>query len=434
MHIPDGHPGANHSEGWSLLGVPFTEDSRESCLEKRSLSRADVGEKEMTITEDRRTSLPEGLILCGLEKQLMEYLIVHSDDRFLTSNRLSLALGSNELLVSNSLKTLTKAHLVSERVDSSMSMTTYRVSERPNDPATVQIPKVVTPMPTVTEKDASALHSDVEEEAGIISCPKCQSKDCIGNGHRQTEKGPVARYICKVCGFRFSEGRIYSSVGRPKGQSKESVELDAKIKILYPAMQMDEIASKLGVDYGTVRGRVTRLRQRGEIKEYSHYPSKQATSTPKTKAVHPSKKDTNRGVLEPPRIQVGIAENRVGTFNIGQLLKVNSENQVAIVNATLEVIDEHGSQYEVTITRTGKGVGGQGPIPIEFSKEIWNDLDDALDYHGDYLKDMVKDEDLKEDDLELHKSLARQLDSVRIIRSKIRRDVGISEEKNETKE
>jgi len=370
----------------------------------------------------------EGLLLNGLEKSLMDYLTQNQNDRYLTLSRLSLALGSNELLLKRALRSLIGYHLVIER-ETDAGDTTFHKSGNQNDEEPSQTPKVVTPEPTVTEKDVPVQKVDATTEQSGISCPKCGSKDCIGNGHRKTNKGLVARHICKACDFRFSEGRVYPRVGRPKGQSKESAKLDVKIKELYPAMQMDEIATSLGVDYGTVRGRITRLRQRGEISEYSHYPAKPNSPIGKK----PSSKSLSTGVSKPPRNPVGIPEKTVGSFNIGQLLKVSSENQVAVVSATLEVIDESNSQYEVTITRKGKGVGGRGPVALEFGVDVWKQLDDILDYHGDYLRDRVKDESIKEDDPEVHEIYVRQLEAMKVMRSKIARDVGISEEEEKVK-
>jgi len=57
-------------------------------------------------------------------------------------------------------------------------------------------------------------------------------------------------------------------IGRPKGQSQESKELDIRIMAMYPEISIPEIANRLNEDYNAIRGRVNRLRRLGKITEY----------------------------------------------------------------------------------------------------------------------------------------------------------------------
>ena len=51
----------------------------------------------------------------------------------------------------------------------------------------------------------------------MVECPQCTSQRTWRDGLRSTNYGDVQRYLCRKCGFRFSEGvgqAFYSSSGR----------------------------------------------------------------------------------------------------------------------------------------------------------------------------------------------------------------------------
>ena len=396
----------------------------------------------------------EGLILCGLEKKTMEYLVAHPDDRFLTSNRLSLALGSNELLVLNALKALTKTHLVSERVDSSMSMTTYRAYERPSDSVAIQTPKVVTPRPTVTEKRLPEPTTVSVSRTDNTKGKENDNSKGYSYDRLAEEKSPTIeelramfqeghRFVCKICEAVYDHQAGLSAHMVVKHDIKVEMdivyaELDKKIKEMYPAKGATEIGRELGFTRGIIGSRITRMHKTGEITEYwirsktvkcavcgQDFSNATSMNIHKTK-MHPEARDAeriNRGNLEPPQIQIGIAENTVGSFNIGQLLKVNSENQVAVVNATLEVIDERGSEYEVTLKRTNRGLG------LILSSQMLAQLIDTLKYRVEEINDIS--EDAERDDPDWFQDLMEEQYLCESIIEKIRKDAKMPEGKVE---
>jgi putative transposase len=46
--------------------------------------------------------------------------------------------------------------------------------------------------------------SDGGEEEGRIVCPRCGHNRAIRKGYRKNEDGPVQRFLCKECGYRFT--------------------------------------------------------------------------------------------------------------------------------------------------------------------------------------------------------------------------------------
>jgi hypothetical protein len=355
----------------------------------------------------------EGLILCGLEKKIMEYLAAHPDDRFLTSNRLSLALGSNEILVLNALKALTKTHLVSERVDSSMSMTTYRAYERPSDSVAIQTPKVVTPRPTVTEKRLPE-SSIPSTEVGTPKLPT--PSPTIAEIRAMFQKG--YQFSCKLCANKYDkQAGLSAHMNRVHkviiDMDAIYAELDREIKKSYPRKGPREIAKELGLNTGIISSRLTKMHKSGEIKEY--WNRKAHTSYP-LKSTEPAKREVTPLVSHETE-----AISKPNSFNIGQLLKVNSENQVAVVNATLEVIDERGSEYEVTLKRTNRGLG------LILSSQMLAQLIDTLKYRVEEINDIS--EDAERDDLDWFQDLMEEQYLCESIIEKIRKDTRIPEEK-----
>jgi predicted transcriptional regulator len=496
-----------------------------------------------------KANLGEGIILSGLEKNLMDYLKVNQGDRYLTVNRIALAIGSSEMLIARALKMLKSHGIVSERVYED-GVRTYQAKECSEKSEVSQTPKVVTPEPTVTEKDSAE---------GISIGPATEEIDrkiselyLAGNTNVEIAKemslspGTVSQRLCKLHksgelpiksregsgpttpsvnrtvntnGYRNDnpKGQSYdklaeekgtkkpkNSAGRPEGQSTESIEIDNKIKKLYPGKGIEEIATEMKLTYGVVQGRIQRLREAGEITEYipperrggkkvpcpecgemcgnrggmsahmrnSHgikmdmdkeyadvdrkikllYPAKGPTEIAKEVGVNtgivssrltkmhksgeiteywnhkkPSNKlittsinqTINSGVLKPTRISEGVSEKTVGSFNVGQLLKVSSENQVAVVNATLEVIDENGCEYEVTINRTNKG--------LILTKELIKQLIDTLEYRIEEIDDIAGD--AQRDDPEWFQGLMEEQYACERIIEKVRKEVRMPEEK-----
>lgn len=70
-------------------------------------------------------------------------------------------------------------------------------------------------------------------------------------------------------------------------------------------------------------------------------------------------------------------------LNIAELLKVDSFDQIAVVKADIEVIDQRGSEYQITITRTNKG--------LILTKQILEDIIDMVDAQREINIDMLAD-------------------------------------------
>lgn len=410
-----------------------------------------------------------GFILSGLEKQVMDYLKLYENDRYLTLNRLALAVGSNETLVQRALKVLIGNNMVVEREDASIGFKAYRAvrdwESQPSEP--------VTPEPRVIEVQMSELKEESPEEA---ICPKCHSTNVIANGTRPGLNGPIPRYLCKDCGYRSSEG---PGQGRPKKECPstmseppreqveklpselpqvkdkrrpyisqsppfichecsarfnkrnalishlrithrvkvdmdvEYAEIDKKIKEMYPEHGPKAIADAVGVNPGIIGSRITKMHKSGELTEYIH---------PKKAGNYPSKK-AEPGVIaitpDVPEIQIQSTEKASQPFNIGQLLKVSSENKVAVVNATLEVIDEDGCEYEVAINRTNKG--------LILTNKLLKQLIDTLEYRIEEIHDVA--EDAQRDDRDWFQNLMDEQYACEQIIEKLRKEGRIPEEK-----
>ena len=48
----------------------------------------------------------------------------------------------------------------------------------------------------------------------LILCPQCESSTTWRDGNRNTTRGTVQRYSCRICGYRFSETNIQVDVTR----------------------------------------------------------------------------------------------------------------------------------------------------------------------------------------------------------------------------
>jgi len=392
----------------------------------------------------------EGIYLCGLEKKLVEYLTANKEDRYLTVNRLALAVGANESLVKISLRLLVKSHIVVEREDADQGLVTFRIRQEPT-----QAQEPVTLSPTVTEK---RLPDPVPQKS--VGRPEGQSAESIeidnkikklypgknlneiaaelkisygsvqGRIQRLREAGEITEYIlperkggskvpCPECGEMCGNkggltAHMRNQHGIKRDMDKEYADVDRKIKELYPAKGPTEIAKIVGVNAEIVSSRLTKMHKSGEITEYWNHrkPSKNPITTSINQTI-------NRAISEPSQIREGTSQKSEGSFNIGQLLKVNSENQVDVVNATLEVIDDRGSEYEITIARTNKG--------LILTKELIKELIGTLEYRVEEIDNVA--EDARQDDPDWFEDLMREQRACELILAKIRRDARIPEEK-----
>jgi len=48
---------------------------------------------------------------------------------------------------------------------------------------------------------------------GPLKCPECGSNRIWKDGYRYTDKGPVQRFLCRFCGYRFSDFKVKFNVG-----------------------------------------------------------------------------------------------------------------------------------------------------------------------------------------------------------------------------
>lgn len=100
-------------------------------------------------------------------------------------------------------------------------------------------------------------------------------------------------------------------------------------------------------------------------------------------------------------------------LNIAELLKVVSVDQIAIVKADLEVIDKRGSEYQITITRTNKG--------LIFTKDHLAEMVEMLETQREINEDMLNDADEEEAGV-----LRRSIASATFIIDRVCKDAGIS--------
>jgi hypothetical protein len=52
----------------------------------------------------------------------------------------------------------------------------------------------------------------------MIQCPECQSQRQYKDGVRKTSFGDVQRYLCRDCGYRFSEKGVAKSLSMTSGR------------------------------------------------------------------------------------------------------------------------------------------------------------------------------------------------------------------------
>lgn len=103
----------------------------------------------------------------------------------------------------------------------------------------------------------------VESAVVPLACPECQSEKLYKAGLRYTVDGQVQRWLCRVCGYRFSEKNI-SSESANKGNRQVCVL--KKAKNLDTATENKTVAGDMGK---------TATENRGKIVEYSFYMLKQ---------------------------------------------------------------------------------------------------------------------------------------------------------------
>jgi len=48
-------------------------------------------------------------------------------------------------------------------------------------------------------------------EAAVVCCPQCGSKLLYRDGQRYTNQGSIQRWLCRSCGYRFSDGKAFNS-------------------------------------------------------------------------------------------------------------------------------------------------------------------------------------------------------------------------------
>lgn len=363
-----------------------------------------------------------GIIVSGLEKMVIGYLAAHSDSRFSTANQVSLALGSNEKLVKSALDVLTNHGLVIERIDPDMDVPTYHILDQSIDLTTVHISKVVTPKPTVTEKDMPVAK-------GMSEAYWCGEPGCKRWFDTKMGRANHRRFIHGI-----HEGNI------TRHRSEKSMSIDKQIKKLYPEKSPSEIADIVGISYPSVTARLNKMHKMGEIKEYlgpeTRFRHSKGSVNSKTSSTNGITNDTTVSYppksTEPAQREVSLVASQEipvkdenYSFRIGEFLKAKSVERVAIVNMTLEVTDERGSEYDVTVLRAKKGgtvqEGSEDQLrAVTMPLKLWKDL-------ADFIDDTIGNLD---DDT----GLTQLIDNHRAVVTAIRRDARIPESSKSKKE
>jgi integrase len=107
-------------------------------------------------------------------------------------------------------------------------------------------------------------------------CPTCNSARVYRDGLRRRSGGkPVQRFLCRDCGYRFSERRLENAKLLP--QEKLQRQINTHSGILKSSQLCAKGAKKLGnaTETKTVAGESSRLDNKGKIVEYSFWLLKQ---------------------------------------------------------------------------------------------------------------------------------------------------------------
>lgn len=67
------------------------------------------------------------------------------------------------------------------------------------------------------------LNSEVQSYQPSICCPECGSEKTWKDGKRKTKGREVQRYLCRSCGYRFSEPKVKLNVSRQLVEGSEPV-------------------------------------------------------------------------------------------------------------------------------------------------------------------------------------------------------------------
>lgn len=68
-------------------------------------------------------------------------------------------------------------------------------------------------------------------EEASRECPECHSKKNWKAGVRQTLNGEVQRFLCRICGYRFSQSGVKVNVAGKVGESLDSGENNHKVRV-----------------------------------------------------------------------------------------------------------------------------------------------------------------------------------------------------------
>jgi len=99
-----------------------------------------------------------------------------------------------------------------------------------------------------------------------LKCPECGSNRIWKDGYRYTDKGPIQRFLCRFCGYRFSESKVKFNVGgevlevlnsEPKLSNGAVACVDSSLKVgsnLLPFKRGEYVASH-SQSQGTIIGK-----------------------------------------------------------------------------------------------------------------------------------------------------------------------------------
>jgi integrase/rubredoxin len=93
----------------------------------------------------------------------------------------------------------------------------------------------------------------MERQKGLndaVICPKCGSNRVYKDGFRYTNLGQVQRYLCRNCGFRFSESSVKVNVSGKICETFNSKKNNGKVRVASRDSSVDVVSDSLPLFFG----------------------------------------------------------------------------------------------------------------------------------------------------------------------------------------